>query len=360
MLISEPVLQALLDAGIIIVAEEAVDDGRRRVDVRLSVPSNPQSSARILNLEIKQYGRPIGPRVLDDLSARRSGDGGVLVICPTASPAVRERAVQLGISVIAENSESAAGPDGHLVIGPTEIVPLGRRVSNPDGAAGLERRDRRLAWSEWAVLRTVLLGAAATQAEIAGQAGVSQPRVSQLLTKLGRQGFVERRPGEGWTALDRDRAIRHWVDGYPGPGGVTTYWYGLESPIRQSLDVVRLLQAAETARPGRVLISGPVAADAVAAWARPQLAIVYARQGADLSVTGLTPSAPDLATIQLVVPEDASVWSHPDRAWRRAGQDPAPGGLPLADPLQVLHDVRRSGTSDADQSADRLHRLLAS
>jgi hypothetical protein len=40
--------------------------------------------------------------------------------------------------------------------------------------------------------------------------------------------------------------------------------------------------------------------------------------------------------------------------WQAVGRDAAPEGLPLADPLQVLHDVRSSPSVDTDQVTETL------
>jgi hypothetical protein len=66
---------------------------------------------------------------------------------------------------------------------------------------------------------------------------------------------------------------------------------------------------------------------------------------------GLTPSGPDEATLELIVPADPGVWaSSRDRI-----TDPE---LPLADGMQVLWDLQRSPGSDTDQAVAALRQVL--
>jgi hypothetical protein len=215
-------------------------------------------------------------------------------------------------------------------------------------------------------VRVLLLEGSRTQREIAGLIGVSQPRVSQVLSKLTSDQLVERvQPalpelsGSGrWRVRNWDGLLGRWLAHYPGPGGVTTFWYGLDVPNRQVTTVVNYLASeqrhaepqqtrSESPDHASVLISGDVAADILAPWARPQRAVIYARQGVDLTGLGMTPSPAEHATLALVVPEDPGVWTLAGAAWRRNRDQ---FGLPLADPLQILWDVRGSPGPDADQA----------
>jgi hypothetical protein len=323
-----------------------------------------------LTLEVKRYTTPVTPSALASaLEAWRAGrpgaGAGLLVVTPTATPETLQRAAELGISLIALNRRLSAGPRGHLALAPGDVVPLGGADAD-DGADAAPGRRGVPAWGELRIVKALLLLAGRTQSEIARQAGVSQPRVSQVLKGLRELSLVRATspPGAGdgsgghrlWEVTDWGALLRHWLDQYPGPGGVTTYWLGLEPLAAQARAVVAVLgEADDDARP---LVSGDVAADLVAPWARPARTTVYARHGADLGAAGLTPSPGPDATLALVVPEDAGVWLAPERFWNRAGLDPAPGGLPLADPLQVLDDVRRSPSVDADQAAETLLRRI--
>jgi hypothetical protein len=144
--------------------------------------------------------------------------------------------------------------------------------------------------------------------------------------------------------VDWDALCDWWLANYPGPGGVTTWWSGLDAPLVQAAATVRSLGA--EARP---VLSGDVAADLLAPWRRPALAVVYARSGADLADAGLTPvPSSEGATLTLVVPEDPSVWpTEPvTREWDGAQ-------LAVADALQVLYDLQGSPGPDAAEAAAR-------
>ena len=58
----------------------------------------------------------------------------------------------------------------------------------------------------------------------------------------------------------------------------------------------------------------------------------------------------------LVVPEDPGVWTQVSVSWASFRDVFNQAVLPLADPLQVLFDVSRSSSADADQAVDHLRR----
>lgn len=166
----------------------------------------------------------------------------------------------------------------------------------------------------------------------------------------------------GWGDL-----LDHWLTTYRGPGGTRTYWYGLEQAAQTADRVLDLLDATATAASAAAAgssqlmanrtapaLSGLVAADRIAPWARANVAIVYTPVGADLQQVGLTPASPEEATIQLVVPADPGVWLVP-RMWR------ALDGRRLADPFQILWDLTHpigAAVTDADQAAHHLRKYL--
>ncbi|KQS71148.1 hypothetical protein ASG41_20575 [Modestobacter sp. Leaf380] len=184
---------------------------------------------------------------------------------------------------------------------------------------------------------------------------MSQGRVSQTLSGLVTAGLVTRRADPGrshWSVTDWDDLADWWLGRYPGPGGITTYWFGFASAPEQARTAVTALRGAGVP----VAVSGDVAADALAAWRRPLRAVVYAAPSGrstpvDLSTVGLTPSGPDEATLELTVPADPGVWAAPDDLDDRVA-------LPLADGVQVLWDLQRSPASDTDQAVAALRALL--
>lgn len=353
---------ALLDAGLTVAAELGGDG---QVDVLIELPGD-SSPAQTLALEVKRYTRPLTPGAVTAAADRWAATGGrpagprrgLLLIAPSATAETARRAADLGVSLIALDRRTGDGVHGHLALAPGDLLPLGEVPRIP--APGV-RRTRAPATGELQIVKTLLLLGGRTQQELARWASVSQPRVSQVLKRLAERDLVRLSPDQDgttprrtWTVVDWDRLLRHWTSGYPGPGGVTTYWYGLDAPVRQ-------VRAALGVLGGAVLVSGDVAADAIAPWARPAHATLYTDAGADLSAADLTPSPAADSTLALTVPGETGLWPFADHWWRVVHRDPAPGGLPLADPLQVLHDVHRSPSVDADQAVDaltaRIHEL---
>jgi hypothetical protein len=359
-LIPAEAYDALVHAGVD-VAAAVTDDGQ--VDVVVDVPG----AVPALALQVKRYTRPLTPGGVATAADRWAAAAGhriatpgsprhgLLLVTPSATAETVRRAADLGVSLIALDRRTRDGVHGHLALGPGDVVPLGRAATGP-------AQDRRKAGDpargELRIVKALLLFGGRTQAEVARWAGVSQPRVSQVMRRLAEQDLVSSSAAAGgassprrtWAVVDRNwnRLLRHWLSGYPGPGGVTTYWYGLEAPVAQARAALGVL----TDR--RVLVSGDVAADLVAPWARPAHATLYTDAGADLSAAGLTPCPAADSTLALTVPEEAELWAFADHWWRVTGQNPAPGGLPLADPLQIMHDTGNSPSPDNDQAMETL------
>jgi hypothetical protein len=198
----------------------------------------------------------------------------------------------------------------------------------------------------FAVLRRMMLIPRLRQVQLASMTGLTQPRVSQILATLSDAGLVTRTSG-GWEVIDWDQALQAWLASYPGPGGVTTYWTGLD-------DIWSSATTALTALPHDAVVSGDVAADLLAPWRQPQTATVYARAMDSLVRTGLVqvPSAADGA-VAICVPEDITVW--PSEPLAREFRDQA---ISLADPIQVLSDLVRAQDDDSEQAAAHLARWI--
>jgi hypothetical protein len=357
-LIDPAVWQALQAAGLRVlpVAADQLDlrlgsNGPDQDDNR-SEGATDQQPTRV---RVLARNRPLSPAELRALADRSPGP--TLVVVPTATPAVRAAASRLGWSLIATNPRSSAGPEGVLRWPSGRTVSIGGAEPGRLPAAG-PSRPGRVPWGGLTVVRRLAEGAAGTQTQLARLACVTQARVSQVLKDLNVAGLIG--PGgaqpRSYRATDTERLLQHWLDNYPGPGGISTFWYGLDDPATQARAVIALLRRQRA--PGGELpglaaaVSGDVAADQVAPWRRPRLAAVYARRGADLTEIGLTPSTEQDATLELTVPRDPGVW--PTSGSQDVVTWPGPPGLPLADPVQILWDVRRAPGPDRDQAAERL------
>jgi hypothetical protein len=79
--------------------------------------------------------------------------------------------------------------------------------------------------------------------------------------------------------------------------------------------------------------------------------VVYAKRGAPLGDRGFVPvGSREEATLALCAPADPGVWL--STAWMVQG-------LPVADPLQVVHDVAHGPEPDRLEAADRLIEAIA-
>jgi hypothetical protein len=331
------VWQAVTDAGVDMVPVDA-----RHVELR--------RGRRSVLVEVHQARRPLGPRAVARLIARTRETG--LLVVPSATEAARRTLDDAGWSWLVTG---ATGVRGAVRLGPTRVE-VGRQ---PDAEpTQVQARTGPVPWGSFTVVRLLLLLPAATQRVLAEAGGLSQPRVSQVLTQLEREQLVKRRPA-GWMVDDFDGLLRWWLERYPGPGGISTYWYGLESPVAQAQAVVGHLGGRSGGTDSTVVVSGDVAADQLAPWRAPGRAVVYARAGADLTAVGLTPAGAAEATTELIVPEDPGLWPKIDCALPAADVTAtASGAVPLANPIQVLWDVRRAPGADSGEAAERLWAVL--
>jgi hypothetical protein len=209
-----------------------------------------------------------------------------------------------------------------------------------------KRRRGRPGRGACSVLRTLFaLEGGATQEVLAAHARVTQAAVSKALARLTDLDLVTRSL-HGWEVTNREGAISWWLANYPGPGGVETHWFGLDSIGAQAYRAYRLLDA-EGARP---VVSGDVAADLVVPWRTPRRATIYAERGADLANSGLTPSEVSQATLTLVLPQDTAVWpvSNTPVLIEMGGL----GNVARANAFQVLYDLARSPGPDVSEALE--------
>jgi len=340
MLISAEVWQALRFAGL-----EATPATSESLTITRHGSRGPTTNLRVL----------AAPRSLNPSDIREAASAGpngpTLLVVPTATPAARAAAAEVGWSVVAENPAAPGGPDGEIRLASGESIRIGGVKASRIGPAS---RRGPIPWGTLNIIRRLLSTTGETQSQLARDAGVSQPHVSQVLRGLMDDGMVGRTTtahGHQWLTANWDGLLARWLQSYPGAGGLTTHWYGLESAAKQARDVADLLR-----RQGfKAAVSGDVAADELAPWRRPLRAVVYASRGIDLSELGLTPSGEAEATLEFIVPKDTGVWMTSGTMWRKL----SPGtNLPLADPLQVLFDVRRAPGTDRDQAFGALRVVL--
>jgi hypothetical protein len=223
---------------------------------------------------------------------------------------------------------------------------------SPDRYRSTIRRSRKPAWGRYALMRSLLrTSTPRRQIVLAEESGVSQAAISHILN-ANRDETI--RQGAGWIAADPAKLIDTFLKSYPGPLGIATNWFGLESVREQA----RRVGAAAPSNL-ELLVSGDVAADQIAPWRRPIKAVLYAKAGlshadgrSQLPQHGFAESKASQATLEFVVPADATIWATA-RAW---GSSTDRG--PTVDPLIAAWDVGRTGGSDASEAVSKLREFV--
>lgn len=182
---------------------------------------------------------------------------------------------------------------------------------------------------------------------LATQAGVTQPRASQVLGRLRDLNLVSKRDGYWWP--DREALLDRFLTEYRGPGGSEHFFYSLKEPSDVAIDAT-----SSTGYPYRVVVSGDVAADLMASWMRPRLVVLYAREELSLRELKLTEAVGrDDANVVIRFPDDTSVFPRRDLAAAiRTDQ------VPLADPTQIIWDLDNLGGADRLEAAGAVRKWL--
>lgn len=305
-----------------IVADTPVTalDADKNLDVVLSGPELPRTA-----YQVKRFAHPIKPSVLQQLAAAGAQQQvRLLVITSDASPDTRRFAEEAGISLLTTRDGAPTSGTLHT---PAGVV----RLELPPLVTVRPRARGRVPWGTYAVAFALLDGPARDQAQLAARAGVGRPRVTQVLAQL--DGLVDR-TSDGWAATD-PRALAAWLaERYPVTPHLATTWATLDPPVRAAQTVSAYL----TNRGVRHAVTGDVAADQLAPWARPATAWLWVAAPVDLQPVGLTPAPPEAATVTLAVPEDPHLL---DTAHR------TPDGLPLLAAWRVWVDLIHQGHPDA-------------
>lgn len=184
--------------------------------------------------------------------------------------------------------------------------------------------------------------------ELSHIARVTQPRASQVLSRLHAAGLVERVKG-GWRA-DREALLDAFLNEYRGPGGLELYFYSLDTPTQATFEVVKHLAMDEA----RVVVSADVGPDLIAPWRSPTTAIIYVDSAADTIDVGLVSAkSRDDANVVVCVPDDTSVFRLPTMEADMAGSP-----LPLSDETQMIWDLHNLGGNDRVEAAGEMKKWL--
>ena len=302
---------------------------RRGVD--LLVSRNGETAVVQVKVRQKAIYEWDAMRLLD------SADERLLVVVPIASRGLIDAAKRdgrLGVlslrdRLIIWNREEIHSPDVIAETHASVTVPGRRR--NP--------------WGRWAMMRAYLLDEEPrSQVKLAKETGVTQSAVSKSNSTL--DGLVVR-SASGWRAADRSALWDAFMAEYVGPGGITTYWYGLESVNDQSNSVVSAGASAGV----QVLVSGDSAADQLAPWRVPARAVVYSASGIALGKLGFAQTTEERATLSFTVPVDHTIWATAT-SWSKRNN------TSTVDPIIAAWDVRRTGGPDADEAVTRIRDLV--
>jgi len=209
------------------------------------------------------------------------------------------------------------------------------RVEHRHGAQDDRLPRGRRPYVRLAIARALLLeDQPRRQVEIAASLGVPQSAVSQGVKHLG--DLVER-VDRGYVAADARELWAYVMRQYPGPGGITTYWWHDASLEDQARMVGQHADA---------IVSGDLAARAIAPWRRPEHATLYLREGIDPSALGFAMGSPGDHTLSITVPDDVTVFATAETFGSSRG---------LADAVIAAYDVAATGTTgDHQEAAERI------
>ncbi len=187
-----------------------------------------------------------------------------------------------------------------------------------------------------------------TQVAIARVVGVTQPRASQVLKRLGNANAVAvtRAGYRGKPArlldLYAQRAQPHLV-------APETFWYSTRPLIDQAH---RIAKAAHRARV-KIAFSADLAPDLLVPWRHPTLTVVYAAHDLQLETAGMVP-AEGRADASILLRHTTD----PTLLTVSASWPAMVDAVPLADPVQQWWDLRDLGGEDRKEAADRLRRAI--
>lgn len=339
----QPWLSDALQAADVTVAWAAVGDNGPNLEVRLPLPDGPVTA----RYNVKKWDT-VKPSTVDRLALLSRDDVPLLVVADRMSEESVDR-LRAGSYSWLSRKPLASGLAGELRTARTVYAVKDRQIRDERPPTPGRGRPARAAGR---LAQALFYLGEATQKDLVDETGLSQARISQLLSQWPQGSGITRAGGRParWRVEDPDRLMSAWLALYVPEERIMSYWYGLESPREQA-------RAALAALKDRGRVSGGLAADVLAPWTLPQKVLIYTDEGRDLSAAGLVPSPQQAATLELVATRDPTVIPSL-RADSFLAAATRTATLPLADPLVVLSDLTRSDDLDADQAAQRLQARL--
>ncbi|WP_069161793.1 MarR family transcriptional regulator [Nocardia altamirensis] len=217
--------------------------------------------------------------------------------------------------------------------------------------------EQRLSRAEVTVL-SYLLGNPAPQRQvtIADATGVTQARVSQILSAADRRGWTERRT-DGWCIRQSRDVFERLVAARPPKADAIDSWYSLDEMPRQ----IELALEQASAQQVSAQVCGDWAADRVAPWRIPDIVFLHTDMRLDLESVGFVPVDTDPSDATLVVtvgPIPRGLHLDPAVAAAMGGAQAL--AWPLAPITEVARHLLASGGPDAaDAIAELEQRFLS-
>jgi len=183
-----------------------------------------------------------------------------------------------------------------------------------------------------------------TQVELAALVGVSQPRISQVLSRLRTRSAVSV-TDDGYAGQKANLLDLYLANHRPAFVSPEVGWYSVR-PVREQIERV-CAAASETS--ARVAVSADFAPDLLVPWRHPTLTAVYTDRPLDLTPVGFVRADGRVdATVLLRHTPDSTLLAAFE-PWPRVVDD-----IPLADPVQQIWDLQDLGGEDRHEAADRL------
>lgn len=187
-----------------------------------------------------------------------------------------------------------------------------------------------------------------TGVAIASTVGVTQPRVSQVLSALAEQRAVSATDG-GYVGDSEKLLDLYSARARPHLVAPESYWYS----TRPVMDQARRLLALTADSEVTIAFSADLAPDLVPPWRHPTLTIAYVDTWPPVEDAGLVP-AEGRVDASLIVrwTNDRGLLS-PAPPWRVEAD-----GFPVVDPCQQWRDLLDLGGEDRAEAASRLRRAI--
>jgi hypothetical protein len=332
----------LRESGLKVEDRASADEADAGADAVLDVAADGDSTRFAVQVK-RRAPYPHEMERLERSWRELAGRGHPLLVAPFVSEPLASILTRAGWSwADAQGNFDLRAPGLLLRQRRTTTAPAPRRKSLPRGSGS------------FAVIRALVAFSDGEDEEpgataLAAQAGISQPRASQVLHHLHDLNLVEK-SGHGRWRPHRETLLDRFLAEYPGPGGSEQYCYSLDSPIEVA---VRAGQA--SAPPRRpIVVSADVGPDLIVPWRRPSLVILYAKRVTDPASLGLIEAqGRHDANVLVRMPDDQSVFPGHALTAQVHGSD-----VPLADPLQQIWDLQDLGGADRIEAAGRLRQWL--